>query len=102
VLTYGEIESDAEALAAAFSNLEIETGDRSALLSPPFPEAASTFAVARTNDVADKRRFIVGRPLAGTESGITEADGEESPVESVGEIGGKAPGVMIDYYRQPK
>ena len=56
VLTYGEIERDTQVLAAAFSNLESEMGDRIALLSPPSVEAASTFAVARTNDTADKQR----------------------------------------------
>ena len=56
MLTYGEIERDTQVLAAAFSNLESEMGDRIALLSPPSVEVASTFAVARTNDTADKQR----------------------------------------------
>ncbi len=49
----------------------------------------------------DKRRFTVGKPLSGTDIRITESNGEESPVESVAEIGVRAPGVMIGYYRQP-
>ena len=65
-------------------------------------ETASTLSVARANDPTDKRRFTVGKPLLGTEIRITEADGEELPVESVGEIGVKGPGVMIGYCRQPK
>ena len=64
-------------------------------------ETASTLAVARADAPADKRRFTVGKPLFGTEIRITEADGEELPVESVGEIRVKGPGVMIGYYRQP-
>ena len=48
VLTYGEIERDAEALAAAFSNLGIEAGDRVALLLPPCPEfVVAMFAAAK-------------------------------------------------------
>ena len=64
-------------------------------------ETASTLAVARADDPADKRRFTVGKPLSGMEIRITESNGEELPVESVGEIGVKGPGVMIGYYRQP-
>jgi hypothetical protein len=48
VLTYGEIERDAEALAAAFSNLGIEAGDRITLLLPPSAEfVVSMFAAAK-------------------------------------------------------
>jgi len=48
VLTYGEIERDAEALAAALSNLGIEAGDRIALLLPPCPEfVVAMFAAAK-------------------------------------------------------
>ncbi len=64
-------------------------------------ETTSTLAVARADDPADKRRFTVGKPLSGTDIRITESNGEELPVESVGEIGVKGPGVMIGYYRQP-
>ena len=65
-------------------------------------ETASTLAVARIDDPADKRRFTVGKPLPGTEIRIVESSGEELPVESVGEIAVKGPGVMLGYYRQPK
>ena len=67
-------------------------------------ETASTVSVARPDDPAEKRRFTVGRPLPGTRVRIVESeepDGE-LPVESVGEIRVKGPGVMQGYYRQPK
>ena len=64
-------------------------------------ETASTVAAAGPHDAADKRRFTVGTPLPGTDVRIFEADGEELPVESVGEIGVRGPGVMLGYYRQP-
>ncbi len=38
VLTYGEVESRADALAAALHGLGIEEGDRVALLLPSWPE----------------------------------------------------------------
>ena len=64
-------------------------------------ETSSTLAVTRADDPADKRRFTVGKPLSGTDIRIAESNGEELPVESVGEIRVKGPGVMIGYYRQP-
>ncbi|HIF21912.1 MAG TPA: hypothetical protein EYQ27_08390, partial [Gemmatimonadetes bacterium] len=64
-------------------------------------ETASTLSVSRADDPPEKRRFTVGRPLASTEVRITEA-GDELPVESVGEIGVRGPGVMLRYYRQPQ
>ncbi len=64
-------------------------------------ETASTLSVSRADDPPGKRRFTVGRPLASTEVRITEA-GDELPVESVGEIGVRGPGVMLRYYRQPQ
>jgi fatty-acyl-CoA synthase len=64
-------------------------------------ETSSTVAAASPTHSAETRRFTVGRPLPGTEVRLTEADGGELPVESVGEIGVRGPGVMLGYYRQP-
>jgi acyl-CoA synthetase (AMP-forming)/AMP-acid ligase II len=47
----------------------------------------------------------VGAPIAGTEVRIVEPEApghEVLPVQSVGEIRVKGPGVMLGYYRQPK
>ena len=68
-------------------------------------ETASTVSISRPGDPDDVRRFTVGAPIAGTEVRIVDArgDGEaELPVESVGEIRVRGPGVMMGYYRQPK
>lgn len=64
-------------------------------------ETASTVSVSSPSHPPDKRRFTVGVPLPGTQLKIVEVDGSELPVESVGEIGVKGPGVMLGYYRQP-
>jgi fatty-acyl-CoA synthase len=48
VLTYGQVEARAEALAASLHNLGVETGDRIALVLPAWPEfVISLFAAAR-------------------------------------------------------
>jgi fatty-acyl-CoA synthase len=68
-------------------------------------ETASTVSASRPSDPTDKRRFTVGKPIAGTRVRIVDADDSEEgdlPVESVGEIRVKGPGVMLGYYRQPK
>jgi fatty-acyl-CoA synthase len=65
-------------------------------------EAASTVSASSPTDAPDKRRFTVGRPIAGTLVRIVDDAGDELPVESVGEIRVKGPGVMLGYYRQPK
>jgi fatty-acyl-CoA synthase len=64
-------------------------------------ETSSTVCVGRPGDRQDKRVQSVGRPLPGTEIRILERDGEPLPVESVGEIALKGPGVMLGYHRQP-
>ena len=64
-------------------------------------ETSSTVCVGRPGDRQDKRLQSVGRPLPGTEIRILERDGEPLPVESVGEIALKGPGVMVGYHRQP-
>jgi acyl-CoA synthetase (AMP-forming)/AMP-acid ligase II len=64
-------------------------------------ETSSTVAVGRPGDPPAKRRATVGRPIPGTEVSIYE-EGKELPVESVGEIAVRGPGVMQGYYRQPQ
>lgn len=64
-------------------------------------ETASSVCVGRPDDPEAKRRFTVGRPLADTEIRIVE-EGERLPVESVGELVIRGPGVMLGYYRQPR
>jgi fatty-acyl-CoA synthase len=65
-------------------------------------EAASTFAITRPEDPAEKRRYTVGRPIEGSEVRVLESDGTPLPVESLGELAVAGPGVMKGYYRQPR
>jgi fatty-acyl-CoA synthase len=71
------------------------------LVAYSLTETSSTLCVARPDDPEVKRTYTVGKPLPGTELRILERDGEELPVESVGEIAVKGPGVMLGYHRQP-
>jgi fatty-acyl-CoA synthase len=64
-------------------------------------ETASTAAITRPDDPQEKQVFTVGRPLPGTEVRVVDLDGTVLPVESLGEIALKGPGVMKGYYRQP-
>jgi fatty-acyl-CoA synthase len=64
-------------------------------------ETSSTLCMSRPQDPEEHRLYTVGKPLPGTELRILERDGEELPVESVGEIAVKGPGVMLGYHRQP-
>src|SRR5690606_2837387 len=64
-------------------------------------ETASTVAITRPEDPEEKQLFTVGRPLEGTEIRVLGLDGEVLPVESLGEIAVRGPGVMKGYYRQP-
>ena len=64
-------------------------------------ETASTVALTQPGDPLDKQVFTVGRPLRGTEVRVLDLDGTILPVESLGEIAVKGPGVMKGYYRQP-
>lgn len=64
-------------------------------------ETASTVALTCPSDPSDKQVYTVGRPLSGTEIRVLDLDGTILPVESLGEIAVKGPGVMKGYYRQP-
>lgn len=64
-------------------------------------ETGSTGAITRLEDPQDKQIFTVGRPLHGTEVRVLDLDGTILPVESLGEIALRGPGVMKGYYRQP-
>lgn len=64
-------------------------------------ETASTVAITRADDPAEKQVFTVGRPLPGTEVRVLDLDGTDLPQESLGEIAVRGPGVMKGYYRQP-
>lgn len=64
-------------------------------------EASSMVSVTRPDDPGEKRSHTVGRPLGGTAVRVLESDGTELPLESVGEVAVRGPGVMKGYYRQP-
>jgi fatty-acyl-CoA synthase len=64
-------------------------------------ETASTVSLTQAGDPLDKQVFTVGKPLSGTEVRVLDLDGTILPVESLGEIAVKGPGVMKGYYRQP-
>jgi fatty-acyl-CoA synthase len=64
-------------------------------------EASSTVCVSSPDHPREKRVFTVGLPLPDTDLKIVEGDGSELPVESVGEIAIRGPGVMLGYSRQP-
>jgi len=74
-----------------------------ALVAYSLTETASTAAITRSIDPAEKRRFTVGRPLPGTRIRVVDPeDRTELPTESVGEISVRGPGVLRGYYRQPR
>ncbi len=64
-------------------------------------EAGSTLSMTRPGDPPEKQRFTVGRPMDGTSVRVHDVDGSVLPVESLGEIRVRGPGVMRGYYRQP-
>lgn len=73
------------------------------LVAYSLTETSSTVCITRADDPPAKRLFTVGQPIDGTQVNILDPEGgEELPVESVGEIGVRGPGVMHGYYRQPK
>jgi len=72
------------------------------LIAYSLTETSSTVCVTRPDDPDAKRIFTVGRPLENTVVRIVDPEGAELPVESVGEIVVRGPGVMRGYYRQPR
>jgi len=71
------------------------------LIAYSLTETSSTVCVTSPDDPEGKRIFTVGRPLENNVVKILGPDGAELPVESVGEIAVRGPGVMRGYYRQP-
>ena len=72
------------------------------LIAYSVTETSSTVCITRPEDPEAKRLFTVGRPLENSVVKILGPDGAELPVESVGEIAVRGPGVMRGYYRQPR
>jgi fatty-acyl-CoA synthase len=64
-------------------------------------ETGSTVSLTLSTDPRGKQIATVGRPLDGVEIKVLDLDGSQLPVESVGEIAVRGPGVMQGYYRQP-
>jgi fatty-acyl-CoA synthase len=64
-------------------------------------ETGSTVSLTRADDPRGKQVATVGRPIDGVELRVLDLDGSQLPVESVGEIAIRGPGVMQGYYRQP-
>jgi len=71
------------------------------LVAYSLTETGSTVSVTRPEDPVDKRRHTVGRALEENEVRVLDNDGTELPVESVGEIAIRGPGLMTGYSRQP-
>jgi fatty-acyl-CoA synthase len=65
-------------------------------------ETGSTISLTRHEDPRGKRISTVGRPLNGVELMVLDMDGTVLPIESVGELAVRGPGVMKGYYRQPQ
>ena len=64
-------------------------------------ETGNMVSVNTPADPAGKQVGTVGRPLPETEVRVIDVDGSVLPVESVGEVAVRGPGVMRGYYRQP-
>jgi fatty-acyl-CoA synthase len=64
-------------------------------------EGGEVVALTRPEDTPAKRSGTVGRPLPEVEIRVLDLDGSTLPVESVGEVAVRGPGVMKGYYRQP-
>ncbi|HEX2206848.1 MAG TPA: AMP-binding protein, partial [Longimicrobium sp.] len=64
-------------------------------------ETGNLVSVNTPDDPAGKQVATVGRPLPEVEIRVIDVDGSVLPVESVGEVAVRGPGVMRGYYRQP-
>jgi fatty-acyl-CoA synthase len=64
-------------------------------------ETGNLVSVNAPDDPRGKQVATVGRPLPETDVRIIDVDGSVLPVESVGEVAVRGPGVMAGYYRQP-
>ncbi len=64
-------------------------------------ETGSTVAITRADDPLGTQTSTAGRPFEDTEVKVLDLDGSTLPIESVGEIAVRGPGVMKGYYRQP-
>ncbi|HTE17580.1 MAG TPA: AMP-binding protein, partial [Armatimonadota bacterium] len=64
-------------------------------------ETGNLVSVNTPQDPPGKQVATVGRPLPEVEVRVIDVDGSVLPVESVGEVAVRGPGVMRGYYRQP-
>jgi fatty-acyl-CoA synthase len=64
-------------------------------------ETGNLVSVNTPEDPPGKQVATVGRPLPEVEVRVIDVDGSVLPVESVGEVAVRGPGVMRGYYRQP-
>ncbi len=64
-------------------------------------ETGSTVSITRRDDPPGKRVATVGKPIEGADVKVLDFDGSPLPIESIGEIAVRGPGVMQGYYRQP-
>ena len=64
-------------------------------------ETGSTVALTRPVDPNGKQVSTVGQPIDGIEVRVYDLDGTLLPIESVGELAFRGPGLMKGYYRQP-
>ncbi|MGI9627384.1 MAG: AMP-binding protein, partial [Longimicrobiales bacterium] len=72
------------------------------LIAYSLTELGSTVALTRPTDPEGKKRHTVGRPVGGTEVKVIDESGAVLPVESVGELAVRGPGVTRGYHRQPR
>jgi fatty-acyl-CoA synthase len=64
-------------------------------------ETGNLVSVNTPEDPPGAQVSTVGRPLPEVEVRVIDVDGSVLPVESVGEVAVRGPGVMRGYYRQP-
>ena len=65
-------------------------------------EASGPVTLTDPGDGDGAARFTLGKPLPDNELRVLGPDGSTLPVESVGEIAVRGPGVMKGYHRQPR